>query len=120
MFTKGPWIIDKAGTDCIENMADCLLKWQPPEHQWIAVGIEDKDGYAESVAYCHPRNANLIVKAPEMYDLLSEMVDGLKEDHEATMRDEGDDEKAYHENDCSLCRQLREAEEILKEIGGGE
>jgi hypothetical protein len=33
---------------------------------WVAVGLTDKDGFAASVAYCHPGNAPLIAAAPDL------------------------------------------------------
>ena len=119
MFTKGPWTVDE-GTDSIENMAQCLQENQGTDREWIAVGIRDEDGYAESVAYCHPDNTRLISAAPELYNILFDLVSDLKSDHDVSMYEEGEDERVYHENDCSLCRQLREAEGILKKAGGEE
>lgn len=68
--TKGPWIIDDNGTDNIENMVNCLSADKNTEREWISVGISDVDGYAESVAYCHPKNGHLIAAAPEQYRVL--------------------------------------------------
>lgn len=33
---------------------------------WLASGIADEEGFAESVAYCHPANAPLIAAAPAL------------------------------------------------------
>lgn len=58
--TPEPWVIDD-GIDDPENMADELLRNAGEENEWIAIGIADEEGYAESVAYCHPNNAPRIV-----------------------------------------------------------
>lgn len=58
--TPEPWVIDD-GIDDPENMADELLRNAGEENEWIAIGIADEEGYAESVAYCHPNNAKRIV-----------------------------------------------------------
>ena len=65
--TPRPWVVDD-GTDSIDNMADCLRTDKGTEREWVAVGICDGDGYAESVAYCHPDNAALIVHAVNTFD----------------------------------------------------
>ena len=68
--TPGPWIVDD-GTDSTENMSEVILEDKGTDREWIAVGIADNDGYAESVAYCHPDNAHLIAAAPEMLEALT-------------------------------------------------
>lgn len=77
--TQGPWHVDE-GVDSIENMKQCLQDSLSLEQPWVAVGIHDTDGYAESVAYCHRSNAQLIADAPEMLELLQKIA-GLLEDH---------------------------------------
>ena len=64
--TPGPWVTDVNSVDSPANMAACL---EDSKCEWIAVGIEDKDGYAESVAYCHPCNAAAISKVPDLIDI---------------------------------------------------
>lgn len=63
--TPGPFIIDD-GLVTPENMIDSIRA----NPTWVAVGIADEDGYAESVAYCHPMNAPLFAAAPEMLHAL--------------------------------------------------
>lgn len=63
--TPGPWIVD----DWLvrpQDMRDQLDN----DSEWVAVGIGDEDGYAESVAYCHLANARLIAAAPELLHAL--------------------------------------------------
>lgn len=64
--TPGPWIPDNGGCDSIDNMVECLTHDEGTLREWMAVGKADSEGYAESLAYCHPDNANLIAAAPEM------------------------------------------------------
>ena len=59
--TPEPWVVDD-GIDCPENMADEILRNAGEENEWVAVGIEDEEGYASSVAYCHPNNSQRIVE----------------------------------------------------------
>jgi hypothetical protein len=67
-----PWVEDENCTDDVDNMVACLLAGKGTAREWVAIGIEDADGYAESVAYCHPDNAPLIVRAWNAYDVLVE------------------------------------------------
>lgn len=73
--TPGPWIVSDGDT-YIENMAQCLLADKGTDREWTAVGIADKEGYAESVAYCHPANARVIAAAPELLACL-EKIQGI-------------------------------------------
>lgn len=75
-FTEGPWVIDD-GMDSPENMADEILRSAGGEDEWVAVGICDEEGYASSVAYCHPNNAPLIAEAPALLDALDDAVEAL-------------------------------------------
>lgn len=68
--TPRPWTIDKNGTDSVENMAEQIKKGD-----WMAIGIEDREGYAESVAYCHPNNAALIVRAVNRDHVFEELLE---------------------------------------------
>ena len=70
--TPGPWILND-GTDYLQNMADFLFAGKETDQEWTAVGTSDADGYAESVAYCHPDNARLISAAPDMLAALQQM-----------------------------------------------
>ncbi len=58
--TPEPWVVDD-GIDSPENMADEIMRNAGEEHEWVAIGIEDEEGYASSVAYCHPMNSQRIV-----------------------------------------------------------
>lgn len=74
-MTKGKWIVDE-GVDTIENMIDCLKENQ----DWIAVGVADEDGYAESVAYCHPANAQAIAALPDLIEALKACMERIEKD----------------------------------------
>lgn len=63
--TPKPWVIDD-GLIRPKDMAERLTEDDGPEKDWVAVGIEDHEGFAASVAYCHPINAKLIAAAPEL------------------------------------------------------
>lgn len=74
--TPGPWFVDDGCHDDVENMRHQLLRGKETENEWIAVGLNDSDGYSESVAYCHPMNAPLIAAAPELLEALRAIVKG--------------------------------------------
>lgn len=65
--TPGPWVVDNDGSDDFDNMLYCM---KSPDNTWIAVGIADENGYAESVAYTHPDNARLIAASPDLLEAL--------------------------------------------------
>lgn len=87
--TAEPWVSDGAGFDDIDNMIRCLEDDKGTDREWQAIGISDEDGYAESVAYCHPMNAPRITgcvngckgiqdpanTVPELIEALKEVVD---------------------------------------------
>lgn len=56
--------IKNDGVDSIDNMVSCLEDDKDTAREWDAIGTADKDGYAESVAYCHPLNMPMILSAP--------------------------------------------------------
>lgn len=56
-ITTGPFVIEE-GFVRPQDMAEQLL--DPHNEKWVAVGYEDADGYAASVAYCHPDLATKI------------------------------------------------------------
>ena len=59
--------------DHIDRLTEDIEK---PERHWVAIGITDEDGYAESVAYSHPNNANAIVHA---FNTLPKLVEELRQ-----------------------------------------
>lgn len=66
--TPRPRIVDKNRIDRVDNMIACLKEGEGTVREWIAIGVADKEGYAESTAYCHPDNASLIVQAVNTFD----------------------------------------------------
>lgn len=68
--TPGPWVADTDNWDLIDNMIRCLKEGKGTRREWMAVGKNDNDGYAESLAYCHPKNAALIAAAPDLLEAL--------------------------------------------------
>ena len=70
--TPRPWFVDENRIDRVDNMIACLKEDEGTVREWIAIGIADKEGYAESTAYCHPDNASLIVRAVNTFDEVRE------------------------------------------------
>lgn len=58
-------------------MRDVLAVDEGTPREWIAVGIEDENGYAESVAYCHPDNAPAIAAVPKLVECLKEIANSV-------------------------------------------
>ena len=86
-WTPGPWTPDD-GFMLVEDMARVLKDDEGTEREWCAVGIEDGEGYAANVAFCHPINARLVAAAPEMAALLEqadELDDVADSDYDACM-----------------------------------
>lgn len=68
------WVIDDGllgQQDHIDRLTEDL---DNPERHWCAVGTGDGEGYAETVAYCHPDNAPLIAAAPAMFAALQALL----------------------------------------------
>ena len=68
--TPGPYLKDEGLADSIDNMRDCLKRGEGTKEEWEAIGVGDKDGYAESIAYCHPNNANILSASWDMLEAL--------------------------------------------------
>ena len=66
-------VVDELQIDTDSNRCQQLLEGE----EWIAIGIEDADGYAESIAYCHPINAPLIVAACNEHTDLAALRDAV-------------------------------------------
>jgi len=61
--TPGPWIVDDGLID-LQGQACMLLEHIGTKNEWVAIGINDEDGFAAVVALTHSVNAHLIAKAP--------------------------------------------------------
>jgi hypothetical protein len=72
--TQGEWIVDDGFQRQQEHIAALTDDLGNPDRHWVAVGIADEDGFAESVAYCHPDNAPLISSAPELLAALQALL----------------------------------------------
>jgi len=79
--TQGEWIVDdgfQRQQEHIDALTDDLGN---PDRHWVAVGIFDEDGFAESVAYCHPDNAPLISSAPNLLAALQACLGLLQDEY---------------------------------------
>jgi len=65
-YSPGHWVVDD-GVDSIDNMICCLKGSPGTPDEWVAVRIQAHDGYAETVAYCHPDNARLVAAVPKLF-----------------------------------------------------
>jgi len=57
-----------------DHIEDLTLDLDNPDRHFVAVGYADEDGYAASIAYCHPINAPLISSAPELLAALQALL----------------------------------------------
>lgn len=67
--TPGPWVVNGADGSLMVGMEEQAFFIKDnigTGKEWIAVGINDREGFAEVVALCHPINAPLIAAAPEL------------------------------------------------------
>lgn len=55
-----PWVVDVGSVADMKTQAQILTANVGTDREWVAVGIEDEDGFAEVVALTHPSNAPLI------------------------------------------------------------
>lgn len=69
-ITPGLWI-QESGCLSRADMAEQLL--DPMNTAWVAVGTQDEDGYAVSLAYCHPMHAAAIAAVPELLAALEKI-----------------------------------------------
>lgn len=79
-------IIDDTGAVDLEDMLHALGEGD----EWIAIGTEDPDGFGESIAYCHPINAPLIVAACNQHADLLVLRDEVTKLLTSPYRTEGD------------------------------
>lgn len=70
------WVIDD-GLVSMEDQAEMLKADIGTEREWVAIGIEDEDGFAEVVALAHPVNARLIASAPKLLKSAKEALNAL-------------------------------------------
>lgn len=68
--TATPWIIDENGATTIECQAQQLLEHANTPDEWVCIGIDDEEGFAEVVCITHPSNAEFIVRAVNSHDEL--------------------------------------------------
>ena len=63
--TPGPWHIDD-GFVRMDDQVVMLQKNIGTKAEWVAVGINDTEGFAEVVALCHPINAPVVAAVPDL------------------------------------------------------
>lgn len=122
-ITGSEWTVDDGlmgQQDHIDRLTEDLSN---PDRHWVAVGISDEDGFAESVAYCHPENAKFIAAAPAMSKALNKLLTVAVKRHSKLSYNEpklqsegewGDDEQDELEQ---LRAQISEASEALTAAG---
>lgn len=66
--TPGEWKLDKEQMVSMRDQAQMLLDDIGTDREWVAVGLEDCDGFAEVIAMTHPQNARLIAAAPDLLE----------------------------------------------------
>lgn len=72
--TPTPWTIDD-GALTPQDIVEIIKFEEGTGAPWVAIGIEDEDGFAECVAYAHPNNAALIVKAVNNHATIRNLVE---------------------------------------------
>lgn len=58
--TAEPWTLDD-GIVGPEQMVQGIQDGAGTDNEWIALGLDDEDGFAECTAYAHPSNAARII-----------------------------------------------------------
>ena len=99
-ITPLPYVVDD-GLIRQQDMIDVLTADIPNhERHWAAIGIADEDGFAESVAYCHPSNQAYLAHAanvvPELVAALNNCTRSLRVAFQAR-----EDAFGIHHNDAT-------------------
>ncbi len=74
--TPGPWVVDD-GMVTMEDQAQQLKEDIGTKRQWVAIGLEDEDGFSEVVALAHPSNALLIASAPDLLETCKQLLNRI-------------------------------------------
>ena len=72
-YTPEPWMQDSDGFVRLEDQCSIILDNANNEGlAWVPICTKDSEGISGIVALCHPINARLIAKAPELVEALRE------------------------------------------------
>lgn len=77
-ITQGDFVVDDQHIVGPEEMSNSLLLDKGSSREWVAVGLNDEDGFAECVAYCHPMNALAISLVPQLIKEVLELRGSLE------------------------------------------
>jgi len=102
--TPGPWIVDN-GMVTMDDQAQQLKEDIGTERQWVAIGIEDEEGFSEVVALAHPSNAHLIATAPNLLEAC--------EIAKSTL------DYAYFQKGVACLKELQFVESVIQKAKGG-
>lgn len=98
---------DRENIVSMRDQAQMLLDDIGTDREWVAIGLEDCDGFAEVIAMAHPRNAHLIAAAP---DLLSACKVTLIELHNLA-------DTIKPKSDGRICRAVEAIKAALQKAG---
>jgi hypothetical protein len=91
-ITPLPYVLDDGRItqmDMIDRLSEDL---ENPARHWTAIGISDREGFAESLAYAHPSNARYLAHAanhfPAALELIERALLALHEDDFPTLRED--------------------------------
>lgn len=81
-ITSLPYMLDDGLLRQQDLIDQLTLDLPNPDRHWTALGIEDSEGYAESVAYVHPNNAAYLAHAanvlPDLVTALDHTIRALQ------------------------------------------
>lgn len=109
--TPAPWVLDD-GIIQIEDQAEQLIQNKGTNHEWVALGTEDEDGFVAVTALAHPSNAEFIRKRVNAHE---ELVDTLEKSLGWLRRIRNEDENLvidHSEDGFNLC----DAEGLLEKL----
>ena len=76
--TPGERVIDDGFATDMQTQADYLIEGIGTDLEWVAIGVEDEDGFAAVVALAHPTNAQAIALAHNLMPTLLEAVEAAQ------------------------------------------
>lgn len=115
--TAGEWLIDDGMVD-MQSQARMLIDDVGTDRQWVAVGIADRQGFAEVIALTHPCNAPIVAASPDLYEACKAAASNcrfckgtgkFKQSHPMKRDEHGELVAGDREMDCTLCAPYRSA-----------